>query len=305
MKQMPKWKNEIDSIHAKHLNYIQPDGVHGLAFHYTSPSGLLGIISNGSIWFSDSDYLNDASESDYFLYLASQIFSSVQESKKAANFAFRSYFMSLLHSNDRNHGRETLSREKERRYIFSLSVDSDALSLWNYYTKTTDSTGYNIGFQLDRLTNSLDLYQNQTLLLGRVIYSRDYQNELLRELYNDYFSIYEQYSHSYQRKYLYAALEDNITKYSIFMKEPSFSSESEFRVAIFEKGAPQGTKSYREKNGAFLPYITKNYDLNSISSIMISPTTKVDFVKRSITDLCDSYGLQDIAINHSEIPVRY
>lgn len=305
MKYKTEWKDAIDRIHKKHLNNIQADGIEGIAFHYTSPSGLLGIISKQSIWFSDSDYLNDASESDYFLSLASNIFSSNKSSKKANNFAFRSYFMSLLHSNDRNNGRETLSREKERRYVFSLSVDIDALSLWNYYTKTTDSTGYNIGFKLDQLTSSLDLCSNQTLLVGRVIYTRDYQDELLRELYNDYYSLYEQYSHSYQRKYLYAALEDNITKYSVFMKDPSFSSESEFRIAIFEKGASQDSKGYREKNGAFLPYITKFFDLNSMSSIMISPTTKADFVKRSVIDLCNNYGLTDIVINKSAVPIRY
>ena len=65
-KSKPQWKNEIDLIHQKHLNNIQTDGINGLAFHYTSPSGLLGILSQKRLWFSDCDYLNDSSESDYF-----------------------------------------------------------------------------------------------------------------------------------------------------------------------------------------------------------------------------------------------
>ncbi len=305
MKSKPVWKELIDNIHDKHLNYIQADGVGGLAFHYTSPSGLLGIISNQKIWFSDSDYLNDVSESDYFLSLASNVFSTNKDQKAAQNLAFRSYMMSLFHSNDCGRGRETSSREIERRYVFSLSLDEDALSLWNYYTKTNDATGYNIGFDLEKIIESIKLTSNQTLLIGRVEYNRDYQEELLRELYNDYYDIYVKYTRPYQRKYLYAALEDNIIKYSVFMKADSYKSETEYRIAIFEQGTSLGSKKYREKNGAFLPYIEKEITIDSIRTIMISPTTRADFVKSSVTDLCDNYGIKDVSVKRSSIPARY
>lgn len=77
----PQWKAEIDRVHQKHLDNIQADGVDGLAFHYTSPSGLLGIFSKQSIWFSDCDYLNDSSESDYFFDLSSTVFGTASPSK--------------------------------------------------------------------------------------------------------------------------------------------------------------------------------------------------------------------------------
>ncbi len=305
MKSKPVWKELIDNVHNKHLDYIQADGVGGLAFHYTSPAGLLGIISNQKIWLSDCDYLNDVSESDYFLSLASKIFTANKDKKAAQNLAFRSYMMSLFHSNDYGRGRETSSREIERRYVFSLSLDEDALSLWNYYTKTNDATGYNIGVDLGKFIQSIELTPNQVLLVGRVEYNRDYQEALLRELYDDYYDIYVNYTSPYQRKYLYAALEDNIIKYSVFMKADSYKSETEYRIAVFESGASQGSRQYREKNGAFLPYIEKEIDINSILSIMISPTTRADFVKSSITDLCDNYGIKNVSVKRSLIPARY
>jgi len=301
----PIWRELIDKVHDKHLKNIQADGVGGLAYHYTSPAGLLGIVSNESIWLSDSDYLNDVSESDYFFSLASKMFSSNKTQKAAKNLAFRSYMMSLFHCNDSGRGRETTTRERERRYVFSLSLDEDALSLWNYYTKTSDATGYNIGINLEKFIDSIELTHNQTILFGRVEYNREYQEELLSELYNDYFDIYVKYPNSYQRKYLYEALEDNITKYSIFMKSDSFKSESEYRVAVFEKGITRGTRKYRNKNGAFLPYIEKQIDKDSVSSIMISPTTRADFVKSSVIDLCENYELKGITIKRSSIPIRY
>ena len=221
MKRKTEWKKLIDVVHEKHINYIRQDTVDGMAFHYTSPNGLLGIISNQSIWFNNSDFLNDISESDYFFEISSKIGNSENRGKRADNLAFRTYLISMFHSNADGRGRETFSREKERRYIFSLSLDNDSLSLWNYYTKTIDATGYNIGIDLKRMTDSFELFSNQELLIGRVIYDCEKQKELLEELYNDYLSIYEQYTYSYQRKYLYNSLEDNITKYSMFMKNPA------------------------------------------------------------------------------------
>lgn len=305
MKKKPEWKKLIDDVHEKHISYICKEATDGLFFHYTSPNGLLGIISKSSVWFSNSDYLNDISESDYFHEVSSNINMKGKPGKKAKNLAFRTYLISMFHSNRNGDGRQTFCREKERRYIFSSSLDFDSLSLWNYYTKTADTIGYNIGFNLEKLINSLNLYSNQELLVGRVIYDCKTQKELLYELYNDYFDIYEKYTHSYQRQYLYESLEDNLTKYSVFMKNPAFMNENEFRVAIFEKGESQEKKHYREKNGAFIPYIIKEIDINSVSSIKFSSTTRADFVEASVMDLCENYNIHNVITQKSQIPIRY
>ena len=301
----PQWKAEIDRVHQKHLDNIQADGVDGLAFHYTSPSGLLGIFSKQNIWFSDCDYLNDSSESNYFFDLSSTVFGTTSPSKMVENLFFRSYLLAMFHSNYNGSGRESFSRESERRYVFSLSVDEDSLSLWNNYTKTIDATGYNIGFNVEKLINSISLTSNQTLLFGRVIYIRDLQEELLRELFDDYLQIYKKYRHSYQRKYLYEAIEDNILVYSVFMKDSAFKCEDEFRIAVFEKGSVPLDLCYREKSGAFMPYIEKSIDLKSITSIMVSPTTRTDFVKRSVASMSKHFGVEGLEIKNSSIPLRY
>ena len=301
----PQWKTEIDRVHKKHLGNIQNDGVEGLAFHYTSPSGLLGILSKQNVWFSDCDYLNDSSESDYFLDVSSTVYGVASPSRMVENLSFRSYLLSMFHSNYNGSGRESFLRESERRYVFSLSVDEDSLPLWNNYTKTTDATGYNIGFNIERLVKSIPLTSNQTLLIGRVIYIRELQEELLRELFDDYLQIYKKYRHSYQRKYLYEAIEDNLLVYSVFMKDAAFKCEDEFRIAVFEKGAISSDLSYREKSGAFMPYIEKSIDLKSITSIMVSPTTRMDFVKRSVASMSKHYGVESLDIKNSSIPLRY
>lgn len=304
-KSKPQWKNEIDLIHKKHLNNIQTDGINGLAFHYTSPLGLLGILSQKSLWFSDCDYLNDSSESDYFFTASSKIFSASSNSTIADNLAFQSYFTAFLHANHNCDGRQSLSRESERRYVCSLSIDEDTLPLWNNYTKTVDSTGYNIGFNIEKLTHSIPLDDNQKLLIGRVIYSKEHQDSLLKELLDDYILLYTKYKYSYQRKYLYKTLEDNILVYSVFMKDSAFACENEYRIAIFEKGPISPNLSFREKNGAFMPYITKTIDLESIVSTMISPTTRTDFVRASVSSMSKHFGIENLEIKTSKIPLWY
>lgn len=301
----PQWKIDIDIIHQKHLDNIQIDGVNGLAFHYTSPTGLLGILSNKSVWFSDCDYLNDASESNYFFNLYSETTKAVAPSRIVKNFSFLSYIMAMFHSNGMGSGRISLSRESEKRYVFSLSTNDDTLPLWSNYTKTIDSAGYNIGFGIEKLTKSIPLTDNQTILKGRVIYTREYQEQLLKELYEDYLTLYKKYKYSYQRKYLYKAIEDNILVYSVFMKDTAFKCEDEFRIAIFEKGDVSPELTFREKNGAFMPYISKSINPNSITSIMISPTTRADFVKRSVKSMSKHFGIESLEIKNSIIPLRY
>lgn len=304
-KSKPQWKNEIDLIHQKHLNNIQTDGINGLAFHYTSPTGLLGILSQKSLWFSDCDYLNDSSESDYFLDIFTKTFNKENHSGISWNMAFRTYVTAMFHSKSYGWERAMFSRESERRYVCSLSIDEDTLPLWNNYTKTIDSTGYNIGFNIEKLTNTISLDSNQKLLIGRVIYSKKRQNSLLKELLDDYILLYTKYKYSYQRKYLYAAMEDNILVYSVFMKDPAFTCENEYRIAIFERGPISSDLSFREKNGAFMPYITKPIDLESIVSIMISPTTRADFVRDSVSSMSKHFGIADLEIKNSNIPLRY
>ena len=99
MKKKPEWKKLIDDVHEKHISYICKEATDGLFFHYTSPNGLLGIISKSSVWFSNSDYLNDISESDYFHEVSSNINMKGKPGKKAKNLAFRTYLISMFHSN--------------------------------------------------------------------------------------------------------------------------------------------------------------------------------------------------------------
>jgi len=54
-----------------------------------------------------------------------------------------------------------------------------------------------------------------------------------------------------------------------------------------------------------MPYISKSIDVNSIASLTVSPTIRADFVKRSVTSMCEYYGIKEVDIKSSKIPLRY
>lgn len=301
------WKKKIDDVHFKHLNNIQQSNPTDVVYHYCSPTGLIGILTSQTLWLSDSDYLNDASESYYFYNIfqkALQFDLGAPTNRRASHFIFESFFLSYLHKEEYEQKRMNARREREFRHVLSLSTDKDNVSLWNYYTKTPGNIGYTIGFQTSELINSI--YTEDDIVHGKVIYDKAKQQSLLAELLLDYWQEYKQLKYTYQRKYLYEKLEHNLVIYSVFMKDPCFSSENEYRVALISVDLVnmRQNRKFRELNGSFVPYIAQPIDIKSIQEIGISPTHKADFAKKSVIELFESKNIQISAYN-SEIPLRY
>lgn len=301
------WKKKIDDIHFKHLNNIQLADSSDIIYHYCSPTGLMGIFNSESLWLSDSDYLNDASESYYFFEIFSEITNGEVEepsNRRVWNFTFQSYILSSLHKEEYGQKRMNSQRQREFRHILSLSTDSDNASLWNYYTKTPGNIGYNIGFQVGDLIASIHV--EDEIVHGAVIYDKAVQQKLLAELLTDYWREYKQLRYSYQRKYLYEKLEHNLVIYSVFMKNSCFSAEKEYRIALISVDIlnMRQNRKFRELNGSFVPYIEQPIDVKSIQEIGISPTHKADFVKKGVLELFESKNIA-IGVFNSNIPLRY
>ena len=143
-----------------------------------------------------------------------------------------------------------------------MSLDRDNLNLWNYYTKNDQSIGYSIGMRKNAFDYLYRRDEDETLLTGKVIYDPDTQIQLLTELCEDYWKVYSTLHHTYQRNYLYEKMEDNVVRYSVFMKNPVFAHENEYRVAVVRLGSSATQERlFREMNGAFIPYITQSINL--------------------------------------------
>lgn len=297
------WKGEINQVYAKHCNKIEKCPSDTILYHYTSPAGFLGILHSSSFWFSDSDFLNDASESYYFKDVFSNANTYSSGTRKEKIFKFNTEMFSYYHTSNFSEHRQTSNNIKETRYILSLSLDNDNLNLWNYYTKNANGIGYCIGIKEDSFENIVR--PDETIFSGKVIYDHDIQLRLLSELVDDYWVLYTKLTNTYQRKYLYEKLEDNVVRYSIFMKNPLFAGENEYRIAIVRHGSnADKERLFRENNGAFIPYVTQPISVHDVCAIGISPTHRSDYVIRSIGELLDSLAI-DASISKSKIPLRF
>lgn len=302
---MLDWQIPIDKIHEKHCLNIGECDADTILYHYTSPTGLLGILNSSSMWMSDSDFLNDSSESDYFYDIYHKATPHTGETRKEEFFRFSAGMFSYFHSSMFSSPRQTAHRIKETRYILSLSLDRDNLNLWSYYTKNANSIGYSIGLKEEAFKYLFRKDKDELLLSGKVIYDSDTQTKLLFELYQDYWEQYSTLKHTYQREYLYEKMEDNIVRYSVFMKNPIFAHENEYRIAVVRLGSNSTQQRlFREMNGAFIPYITQPINLRDVVEIGISPTHRTEFVSRSIEELLEAKGI-DASIYNSEVPLRY
>ena len=302
---MLDWQIPINEVHEKHCLNIEKCDSNTVLYHYTSPAGLLGIFNSSELWFSDSDFLNDSSESDYFhdIYGQANPFSGTV--RKEDRFRFNAQMFSYYHTSSYSSPRVTANRIKETRYILSLSLDRDNLNLWSYYTKNANGIGYSIGLKENAIEFLFRRDSDETLLSGKVIYDPEKQRQLLSELSDDYWQLYSKLKHTYQREYLFEKLEDNVVRYSVFMKNPLFAHENEYRVAVIRLGVNSTQQRlFREMNGAFIPYITQSINLRDVVEVGISPTHRTEFVTRSLSELLVAKGI-DATIYNSEVPLRY
>ena len=302
---MLDWQIPIDKIHKKHCLNIGTCDSDTILYHYTSPAGLLGIMNSSSLWMSDSDFLNDSSESDYFYDIYHKATPHTGETRKEEFFQFTTGMFSYYHASMFASPRQTAHRIKETRYILSMSLDRDNLNLWSYYTKNANSIGYSIGLKEKTVRHLFRKDKDELLLSGKVIYDSDTQMKLLFELYQDYWEQYTTLKHTYQREYLYTKMEDNIVRYSVFMKNPIFAHENEYRIAVVRLGSnATQERLFREMNGALIPYITQSINLRDIVELGISPTHRTEFVARSLEELLAAKGI-NATIYNSEVPLRY
>ena len=93
---MLDWQIPINEVHEKHCLNIEKCDSNTVLYHYTSPAGLLGIFNSSELWFSDSDFLNDSSESDYFHDTVKPIRSLGRYVKRIASGSMRRCFRIII-----------------------------------------------------------------------------------------------------------------------------------------------------------------------------------------------------------------
>ena len=327
------------------INEFQPGNqIHGIentvVYHYTGANALLSILENGYVRFSDIRYMNDRSETVFFV---KRLIEFIAENGKQYPF-FRDAVNELLAENDYGQILDLntdkvkfrdfpgLKMKPQRTFIFCTCNEPDSLNMWNYYASNGTYTGYNIGFSVKNFLKTFDVEQSKEMdsfivYYGDVLYSKKQQfgaiDSFAQTIEN--FSIY---NNSEQSRFRAAvSIHQYIETRGPFFKNNSFKSENEYRFlfSIAEDRIPHSEKEaekyfgrynkklcedFCERRGLIVPYMQVAIPENSISRITMSPIMEYEIAKSSIKELLKVKGIMstaktEVPIYKSRIPIRF
>jgi hypothetical protein len=269
-------------------------------YHYTSAAGIISILKSSELWFTKWNCLNDASE---YKIVHSLIENCLSE------FADDNDFVDLI----RNYNSFELSTKNNGEiwntehniFIASFSSAQDRLNMWNYYTKSAESDGYSIQFDNIAFQANKEHY---SITVSSVIYDEIQQKELVKSLLHELYDSYQNKDLSQKgvddRDMIMAHLYDLVvSNIGYLLKHAAFKDEEEVRALLYLEKDSENIIQYRASNGTIIPYIAVNFDKNSISEIMLSPSLAN---KNAIMGLRDFKNNQkcDFRISQSNIPFR-
>lgn len=296
LRKIPKIKKVLDND----KNYV--------IYHYTKPEKLLNILASGTLRFSNALYLNDKEEIAYSYKLIVDLIDETPELNSDLFNKIQNHF-----SNKYKHivdGYNDLVNKLEY-FTTSFSTESDNLTLWNNYAKGKNYTGYNIGFDKNKLVEEMDK-NNYLPIFGSVIYDKNKQVKIIHAIFKKWNMLFERALKSKKTNGvklfdILFELIDVLSIVSIFFKNPQFKNEHEYRIVIVNVFGTLNSKPTNivEKNGLFVPYLEYNFSKESVKSINIGPTFDENIFYTSTNRMLLNFGYEDKEVFRSKIPLRY
>lgn len=296
LRKIPKIKKVLDND----KNYV--------IYHYTKPEKLLNILASDTLRFSNALYLNDKEEIAYSYKLIVDLIDETPELNSDLFNKIQNHF-----SNKYKHivdGYNDLVNKLEY-FTTSFSTESDNLTLWNNYAKGKNYTGYNIGFDKNKLVEEMDK-NNYLPIFGSVIYDKNKQVKIIHAIFKKWNMLFERALKSKKTNEvklfdILFELIDVLSIVSIFFKNPQFKNEHEYRIVIVNVFGTLNSKPTNivEKNGLFVPYLEYNFSKESVKSINIGPTFDENIFYTSTNRMLLNFGYEDKEVFRSKIPLRY
>lgn len=250
-------------------------------YHYTTQAGLLGILTSGTIWASQVQFLNDSTEFRIGLEIATeQLHAMARLSRTGANALTRSfaeYFRSI---------------ENFPVFVVSLTAEGDQLSQWRAYSGT--HSGFSLALDTEQLmataaANHFSLHQ--------CTYDETSQRNLIAELFSGYFGARARPGLP-DFSYSLAAL-------CPLLKNAGFAEEREWRL-VSERVPTQ--LHFRPGRSLITPYcaipLVAADGTSCVKGLTVGPTPHPELAIEAVRSLARSCGRPDIAVNASKIPLR-
>lgn len=196
--------------------------------------------------------------------------------------------------------------------------------MWNYYSK---GEGVNLQFSRAELVSSFgSQYMPEAqwpvgFLHGSVIYERDKQIEILKQIVHDFSKIGCELATGISGWYLFVSWA--VLYVGTFFKHEGFRDEREYRLAFnplvdlkrpeqcFTIQSPPKDKPYcvdvYQRGNMLVPYIDIDFDAEAVEGIVLSPRTERENIANGLQIALRKNGFDTdkVTIKKSEIPVRF
>ena len=275
----------------------------GLVYHYTSPEAFLSIIKSGKVRFTDVRYLNDKSET---LFFVKKLVEFIEKRKKDYPIFLEIVDFLLQEENWENikqlrveklHYNENtiIPFKSDRLFVFCASKEADALNMWNYYVKNGFYQGYNLGINIKKFVKTFDTDSSNTLdsfivYYVNVLYDEKQQFSEIERLAQEFNK-----TNTFDKMSFHGAvlkLRAYIELQGLFYKSPKFQNEKDF-----------------VRGGLIVPSLSVVLPKDSISRVYISPITEYEIAKASTKELLEINGFKNdkkaVSIYKSLIPIRF
>jgi len=270
-------------------------------YHYTTQTGLLGILKTDSIWATKIHYLNDASEYQLALDLASEVLRSLLSGEKSTKK--RRKVKALLDN--------LRMIEHMNVCVCSLSARRDLLSQWRAYAGGT--TGYSIGLNTACIEAQAS---RQGFALVQCEYNERTQKELVEQMVvesldKDFNTTPSRIDPKRPRTIIALPVGGDFSvrfaQLAPMIKSPAFHEEDEWRL-VSARGVDVRKMSFRAGTSMLTPYFDFSLGTNKasyLSSVTVGPTPHARLSERSTQSLLAHLGVaQPVQVHSSKAPYR-
>ncbi|WP_054248626.1 DUF2971 domain-containing protein [Rhodococcus opacus] len=206
-----------------------------MLFHYTNSASLISIIGNRQFWAGMPEQMNDGEELHRAFRWLEVIAGDVELDKEqpSTDRLFGKWVRMRIKAGDALEGLPS--------FMVSLSLQGDSLSQWRAYCER--SGGVCLGLPGDLVRTAAE---KQDWLLAPCIYDEDDVEKMVRELFEWHLSRRREDdarigtvpgddpSHVDATKARAKALFDDLRMYGLFIKNPTFHAEEEWRLLRFD-----------------------------------------------------------------------
>lgn len=269
-------------------------------FHYTTEQGIIGIITSGSLWATDAQFLNDATEIDLAHELLKERISRTRKSKLSE---FQRGSLSDLSSAVASSALYT------RTYVACLSAKFDDLSQWRAYSGAAN--GYMIGLDFAKFEQ---LCMIKGWKFGPCIYDEDDQVQRIDRFIRRFLDSLEGYFPHFgpgeinegliQERSKSRAIEF-VSSIAPFYKHRAFRPESEWRVVRLDDSKTT-RPMFRSTGLGVTPYVVLEMPISTglISTVMLRSQNQTDLAEEGLSRFLEAHGLQRGIISLSDLPYR-